>query len=151
VIRAFILAGVLVVGGIESQAPSLAQKGSAGLVISGQEQSIEDFGREWRRARKLARACGSSAEYMKFLSFSEGVLIVTKAGQQKSLGKTVFDDATRYVLGFEDGFDVTPAACTRNRQGLAPIIEALNRSFQANERLELYRPPTVPCSEDGLC
>ena len=123
----------------------------ASPAVSPATQTIEDYGRELRRSRKMARACGATKEYMEFLSFSEGVLIAAKAEQQRALGVKVEDDARKYVLGFEDDFDVTVRACERHRKALAPIIVALDESFQAKNGLALYLPPTVACPTGRPC
>lgn len=121
------------------------------LTVSSEQQSVEDYAREWRRARKMSRACGAIDDYMQFVAFSEGALVSMKADQQRKLGKPVKEDAKDYILGFSDDFDVSAKACDQHAKAFAPVIVAIDKAFRERSGLVLYLPPSVPCPANRSC
>ena len=131
--------------------PQTSAVGQTSLAVSPATQTVEDYGREWRRARKMARACGATQSYMSFVSFSEGMLVAAKADQQRKLGKKVEEDSSQYVLGFADDFDANAQACARHQAAFAPILDAISKAFDEKSGVVLYLPPTVPCPSQRSC
>ena len=122
----------------------MSASAQARLAVSGVEQTVDDYAQDWRRARKMARACGAPQAYMSFVSYSEGRLVAAKYEQQRLLGRAVKDSPERYSLGFQDDLDVNPHACARHRAGFAPIIETLAQAFMTGAgEVALVLPPTV--------
>jgi hypothetical protein len=144
-------AALAVVIWVSTDLPAAGQAASAKLAISPPAQSIEDFGREWRRARKMARACGADKAYMEFLGFSEGFLVRQKYDEQKALGKTVLEDGAKYSLGFQDDFDATPTACQQHLKALEPILQTLHSDMEARAKSPIYAAPKVACPRDRPC
>lgn len=134
---------VIVVGTLAILLPTnaLAQ---AALAVSRVEQTVDDYAQEWRRARKMARACGAPQDYMRFVSYSEGRLVAAKYEQQRRLGRPVKDSAEDFSLGFQDDLDVNPQACARHQEAFAPIIKAIEQTFMTNANdVTLFLPPPV--------
>lgn len=88
---------------------------------------------------------------MSFLLFFEGAMIAMKADEQRKLGKRVNDDATTYLLGFEDGLAVTEDSCSRHQTALGPILEALEAVSEKRAKLQTFRAPSVACPASGSC
>lgn len=101
----------------------------ADLEISGPDQSVDEYAEEWRRARKLMRACGVSDELMSFLAFSEGMLVANKSREASSRGEEVLEDTRDYSIGHQDWFLPTQAKCNRVGKDLDPIMNALSENF----------------------
>lgn len=116
--------------------------------LSSVSQSVEDYGAEWRRARKLMRACGAKEDTMAFVSFLEGVMIAMKAKDAKSRGEQVADDPMTYALGHDDFLSVTRSNCKRVAREFRPIIDDSGEIFDCRRKkaencrpLPLYRAP----------
>ncbi|MBS2024329.1 MAG: hypothetical protein JST92_18150 [Deltaproteobacteria bacterium] len=130
--------------------PNPPTAAAADLVLSPASQSIDDFCREWRRARKMARACQAPPDTMQAVSFLEGMLGAAKAEQQRKLGKEV-GDARAYSIGFQDALDVTEANCKKHREALLPILEAFAATMAKKDPLPLWRAPAVACPAGVPC
>lgn len=143
------LVSLLVVSLASGVWASSAQSGGS-LAVSSPTQTIEDYGREWRRARKMTRACRAPEEVMRRVSFMEGVLIAGKVEEEKKLGRPVGAPRS-YVLGFQDYLDVTVPNCRKHLEAMTPIMKAFYEDVAGPGAPKLLRAPPVACPGDHPC
>jgi hypothetical protein len=104
------------------------------LEVSPSDQPIDQFAEEWRRARKLMRACGYAQDVTDRVSFAEGLLLSIKADDARAHGQQAADNIESYALGHQDRFEIADAVCTRMKEQLMPVLDAVHQFTECRDR-----------------
>lgn len=111
-------------------APSAIPDNGRAFSISPENQSVEDFAKEWRKVRKLMQACGAPDSALRPIAFTEGYLVGAKMSAAQARGVSLPADPGAYSFDQSDKIEATRENCRKVGQELRPILHAVASVMQ---------------------
>jgi len=111
-------------------APSAIPDNGRTFSISPEAQSVEDFAKEWRKVRKLMKACGAPDTALRPIAFTEGYLVGAKLSAAQARGMQVPADPGAFSFDQADEIEVSRENCRKVGQALRPILQAVAGMMQ---------------------